>query len=248
MNIFYGINTVKNLIKYKCTYIEKIFLCLMKKNIKLMNLKKIILYKKINLVIFSPDIFKKKFNKLNVSHQGIIVFVKKKIFNFKLNDFLNKINKKNSFFLVLNNIMNPYNLGACIRIAVAAGINGIIVSKNNTVSIENSIVHKTSSGSIYKIFIFQFSNILNIINIFKNKKYFIVGTTIENYNNIFNYNFSKINSLVLVLGSEDKGIKKSIKKKCDILINIPIKNINSLNLSVACGISVFEILRQKKLF
>ncbi len=248
MNIFYGINTVKNLLKYKYTYIEKVFLCLRKKNIKLMNLKKIILYKKINLIVFSPEIFKKKFNKLNISHQGVIVFIKKNIFNFRLNDFLNRIKKKNSFFLILNNIMNPYNLGACIRTAVASGISGIIVSKNNTVSIENSIVHKTSSGSIYKTFIFQYSNISNIINIFKNKKYFVIGTTIEKYNCIFNYNFSKINSLVLILGSEDKGIKKSIKKKCDILVNIPIKNINSLNLSVACGISIFEILRQKKLF
>ncbi len=246
---FYGINTVKNLILYKKFYINKIFLCVNKNNIRLLKLKKIIIENKICLEILNKYVFNKKFKKFNFIHQGIIALVKNNIFFNNKNKLLNIIKNKNKFFLILDNINSPYNLGSCIRTSVAANIDCIIISKNNSVSIENNIVHKISTGSIYKIFIFQVNSISNIINLLKLYKIKIIGTCTEsnNNNNLYNINFNYYNSCALILGSEKIGMKNSLKKKCDFLINIPIFNINSLNISVAYGIIIFEILRKKKI-
>lgn len=244
---FYGINTVKNLILYKKSYINKIFLCINKNNIRLLKLKKIIIENRISLEILNKYIFNKKFKKFNFIHQGIIALVNNNLFFNNKNKLLNIIKSKNKKFLILDNINSPYNLGSCIRTAVAANMDCIIISKNNSVSIENNIVHKISTGSIYKIFIIQVNSINNIVNLLKLYKIKIIGTCTDSNNNLYNINFNYYNSYALILGSEKIGIKYSLKKKCDFLINIPIFNINSLNISVAYGIIIFEILRQKKL-
>ncbi len=247
-NFFYGIDTVKNLILYKKSYINKIYLCVNnKKNIRLLNLKKIIIENKIFFEILNKYIFEKKFKKFRFIHQGVIALVKNIIFHNNKNKFLNIIKKKEKSFLILDNINSPYNLGSCIRTAVAANIDCIIISKNNSVSIENNIVHKISTGSIYKIFIFQVNSISKIINFLKLYKVKILGTCIKSKNYIYNINFNCYNSYALILGSEKIGVKSSLKKKCDILLNIPIFNINSLNVSVSYGIIIFEILRQKNI-
>ncbi len=245
-NFFYGIDTIKNLILYKKSYIYKIFLCINKKNKRLLNLKKLIILNKISLHILNINMFKKKFNKFNFVHQGIIALVKNKLFHNNYNKFLSIIkSKKNKIFLILDNINSPYNLGSCIRTAVAANIDCIIISKNNSASIENNIVHKVSTGSIYKIFIFQVDSINKIVKFLKFKNIKIIGTYLKGINNLYNINFNNYNSFALILGSEKNGIKNSLKKNCDLLVNIPIFNINSLNVSVCYGIIIFEILRQK---
>ncbi len=248
INFFYGINTIKNLILYKKKYINKIFLCLNKKNIKLLNLKKIIINEKISFQILNKYIFKKKFKKFNFIHQGIIALVKNKLFNNNNEKKLLYIikNKKLNNLLILDNINSPYNLGSCIRTAVAANIDCIIVSKNNSVSIENNIVHKISNGAIYKILIFEVLSIYKIIIFLKLYNFKIIGTCINSKKNLYDINFLNYKNYALILGSEKNGIKLSIKKKCDILLNIPIFKINSLNVSVAYGIIIFEILRQIK--
>ncbi len=245
-NFYYGIDTVKNLILYKKSYIYKIYLCINKKNIRLLNIKKIIIKNKIFLEVLNKYIFNKKFKRFNFIHQGIIALVKNKLFSNNKSKFFTILKKKNKSFLILDNINSPYNLGSCIRTAVAANIDCIIISKNNSVSIENNIVHKVSTGSIYKIFIFQVNSISKIINLFKLYKIKIIGTCIKSKNYLYNINFNYYNSYALILGSEKIGMKLSLKRKCDILLNIPIFNINSLNVSVSYGIIIFEILRQKK--
>lgn len=244
--IFYGINTVKNLLKYKYIYIKKIYLCLSKNNIRLLNIKKLIIYKKINFEIIKSYLFKKKFNKLNIVHQGVIAFVSNKLFNNSFNNFfyyIKKNIKKKIKILLLDNINSPYNLGSCIRTSVAAGIDWIIISKKNSVSILNSIVHKVSTGSIYKINILEVLNLNIILKFLKKNNISILGTCLKSNNSLYNINFLKLKSFALILGSEKNGIKKSFKKKCDFLFKIPIKNINSLNVSVSYGIIIFELLK-----
>ncbi len=239
---FYGLRTVKNLIKFKSNYIKKIFL-INKNNkkviriIKLINLNNIF-YKKVDSIFF------KKFNSFN--HQGILAIIKKKkIFYNKINDFIKLIkDKKKHFFLILDTINSPNNLGSCIRTAVAANIDAIIITKHNSVSLENNIVHKVSMGAIYKIFIITINNLNNIINLLKKYNFFLLCTDLNSKNSIYKFNCSNYNSIALILGSEEKGVRKKIKEKSNFLFKIPIKNINSLNVSVSSGIIIFEILRQ----
>ncbi len=249
-NYYYGINTVKNLILYNYKYIYKIFLLSKRDDVKFLKLKDLILRKKISFVLVKSIFLKKIIGNKNINHQGIIALVKKGLlFRNNINNLLNLIKKLNKhFFLILDRINDPYNLGSCIRTAVAFGVNVIIVSKNNSVSIHNNIVHKVSNGAIYKIFIIEVVSISNIINILRKYNFFIFGSCNYAKNNILNIQFSKYNSIALILGSESNGIYDVFKKKCNVLFRIPILKINSLNVSVTNGLIIFEIFKQFSLF
>ncbi len=242
--IFYGLHVVKNLLKYKNSFIKEIFI---------LKSKRVLFYKKFNFLLFKKIkitlVNKGYLNSLtkNRNHQDICVLIKKNFFLFYKKKILNIINKiKYPIFLILDRINDVYNLGSCIRTAVASGIiNVILVTKHNSVSILNSVVHKITSGALYKINIFEINNINNLIIFLKKYNFFIIGTCLKSKNSIFSFNFKDFKKPIgLILGSEKNGIKESIKKKCDFLFRIPIKNINSLNISIANSILIFEILRQ----
>ncbi len=241
---FYGFNTIKNLIKFKSNYIKKIFL-IKKNSQRFLEIKKLVILNNISYKV----VYNFSFKNINyVKHQGFIAFIKKKMFFNSMENFIDLIHKKKKhFFLILDSIDNPNNLGSCIRTAVAANIDAIILSKHNSVSIENNIVHKVSTGSIYKIFIIIVNNIANIINLLNKYNFFIFGTDINSKTSIYKINFNKYNSIAIILGSEKSGIRKKIKEKCNFLFKIPTKNVNSLNVSVSSGIIIFEIIRQKNL-
>ncbi len=239
---FYGFWTIKNLVNYKFNYIEKIF-CINSNKRKYIDLLNLIKIKNIPYEIVNRNYFN-RFSKFN--HQGILALIKKKkMFCSNINDLLNIIKKKKKhFFLILDSIDNPNNLGSCIRTAVAANIDSIIITNYNTVSIDNNIVHKVSMGSLYKIFILVVNNINNVINLLNKYNFLLLSTDLNSKNSIYKFNFNNYNSIAVILGSENKGVKKKIKEKCNFLFRIPIKNINSLNVAVSSGIIIFEILRQ----
>ncbi len=242
-NLFYGINVVKNLIKFKYNYIKEIFLVNNRNDLKFKNIK----YLSKKYFIKTNLVKKNYFNflsKKNINHQGIIALIKNKIFNFNENNLIKLLNNKNVFILILDRIDNPYNLGSCIRTAVAFGVDCIIITKKHSVSIYNNIVHKASSGSIYKINIFECINLLKLINLLLKYNFYIIGTCLKSNNLLSSYNkiYSKLS---LILGSEKSGIKNNIKKKCNILLKIPILNINSLNISVSNGIFLYKLLFRK---
>ncbi len=242
-NLFYGFNVIKNLLKYKYNCVKEIYMVNFKNNLRFNKIKYLSnkYFIKINLVN------KNYFNFLNnkyINHQNIIAYINKKLFNFNIEKFLNLLKKNNNkslFFLILDSINDPYNLGSCIRTAVGLGVNCIIISKYNSVSIYNNIVHKSSSGSIYKIFLLQF-NILKIINLLLEYNFYIIGTCLKTNNFLFNFNLNRYKKIALILGSESNGLKKNIKSKCNILFKIPIIKINSLNVSVANGIFLYQLL------
>ncbi len=244
-NIFYGINVIKNLIIYKFNYIK--FICMLKdrKDIRFNIIKNIAkkFFIKINFV--NKNYF--NFISYKYNHQGIIAYTRSYMFNFKYKNFIDylksqKKNKKSIKILILDRINNPYNLGSCIRTAVGIGINIIIISKKYSVSIYNNLVHKTSSGAIYKILILECNNILNILSVLKLYDFYIIGTCLKSHNYLYNNKFiKKYTNIVILLGSENKGIKNNIKNQCDLLLKIPIKTINSFNVSVANGIILYTL-------
>ncbi len=242
-NYFYGINVVKNLIKFKYKFIKEIFLVNNRFDIKFKKIKYLSnkYFIKINLV--HKNYFNYLSNK-NINHQGILAVINNNIFNFKKNDLIKLLNKKFVFILILDRINNPYNLGSCIRTAVAFGVDCIIISKKDSASIYNNIVHKTSSGSIYKINIFECKNLYKIIDLLYKYNVYVIGTCLKSISLLSNFN-NNYNKISLILGSEEKGIKNNIKKKCNILLKIPILNINSLNVSVSNGIFLYKLLYKK---
>ena len=171
-------------------------------------------------------------------HQGIILDVS----DFEYSELSDLYDEE--IIVVLDHLEDPHNLGAIIRTCEAAGIKSLVIPKNRQVLI-NSTVMKTSVGTLNNVNIALVSNIANSLDILKKNGFWIVGTTL---NNSIDYREIDYNGkIVLVIGNEANGISDIVAKKCDFLAKIPMYGeTNSLNASVAAGIMIYEIIRNRK--
>jgi len=150
-----------------------------------------------------------------------------------------------ALILVLDEIQDPHNVGAILRSAECSGVNGVILTKHNSATI-TSTVTKVSAGATEHLKICQVNNLSQTIDELKEKGFWIVGSSLENAKNYTEVDY-KI-PIALIVGNEEKGIRKLTASKCDFLVKIPmLGKIQSLNVSVATGILLFEILRQRGL-
>ncbi|QJC35656.1 23S rRNA (guanosine(2251)-2'-O)-methyltransferase RlmB [Enterobacteriaceae endosymbiont of Donacia sparganii] len=241
-DIIFGMHSIINTLKKKPISLKEIFILNSKK--KSNKIKELFYYVKkynINIHKVNKKWLDKKTN--NSIHQGImgIINISKSL---NEEDIIKIINiSKNILILILDRITDPHNLGACIRNAVAFNVNMIILPKNHSVKI-NATVKKISCGTAEDIPIIFVKSLINIINILKSYNIYIAGTDSNKKNNII-YSKKLKYPICLIIGSENKGIRPIIKKKCDLLFSIPMfNNLNSLNVSVATGICLFEITRQ----
>ena len=146
--------------------------------------------------------------------------------------------------LILDSIQDPRNLGACLRSANAAGVSHVIINKDGSAPI-NSLVHRTSAGAINSLEIFHVTNLSRIIQQIKKRDIWVVGLDGNTESSIYNVDLTS--SIAIVVGSEGKGIRSLIKKNCDQIVSIPMAgNIESLNVSVATAIALFESKRQRE--
>ena len=146
--------------------------------------------------------------------------------------------------MILDEVQDPHNLGACFRIASAFDLSGIIVPKNNSVGI-TPVVSKVASGAVNHIPFFSVTNLSRTIDSLKEHNFFIYAA--DGYSELSIYDQSFSGNVALVMGSEGKGIRRLTKDKCDLTFSIPISgSIESLNVSVATGICVSEIRRKLK--
>lgn len=178
------------------------------------------------------------------NHQGIILEVEDYQV-LTLDAFLGKLDyDQNPLVVMLDGITDPHNFGAIIRTAEAGGVAGIIVPKNRSASI-NSTVIKVSSGAIEHIDIVEVVNLRNAIESMKGKGFWTVGTDLSSEKSYQDIDVDT--PLLLVIGSEGKGMSKLLKETVDYNVKIDMAGrINSLNASVSAGILIFDILRKKK--
>ncbi len=145
--------------------------------------------------------------------------------------------------LILDSIQDTHNVGAILRSAECSGVNGVIVTKHNSAPINETVV-KTSAGATEHVKIAQVNNLVNTIDELKEKGFWIVGSSLENAKPYTEIDY-KI-PIALIVGNEEKGIRKLTADKCDFLVQIPMTGkLQSLNVSVATGILLFEIMRQQ---
>lgn len=159
-----------------------------------------------------------------------------------LEDLLENAKDQVSFFVILDGIADPHNFGAIIRSCECAGVHGIVIPKNRACLV-NETVMRTSTGAIANMPICMVTNLKEAIDCFKKNNIwtFVAETGGEN---IYSKNLKM--PIAIVIGSEGNGVKQSLRTYCDGIITIPLQGkVNSLNASVACGIVVFEILRQR---
>ncbi|NLM63125.1 MAG: 23S rRNA (guanosine(2251)-2'-O)-methyltransferase RlmB [Mollicutes bacterium] len=167
------------------------------------------------------------------NHQGIIL----KVPDYKYFDIDDFINKEESLIVILDHLEDPHNLGAIIRTCEAASVDGIIIPKDRSVSV-NATVMKVSSGALENVKIAQVTNLVNTIKELKNKGFWIIGADMDGTD------FEKIDyqgKIALVIGNEGKGLSRLVRKECDFIASIPMYGkINSLNASVAAGIIIYK--------
>ena len=173
------------------------------------------------------------------NHQGIIMDVGDDEY-CDLDDIITE----NGMIVILDHLEDPHNFGAIIRTCVAAGVDGIIIPKDRSVSV-NSTVMKTSVGSAINMKICMVTNLNQAIHYLKEKGYWIYASDMDGecYTDT---DYS--GNVALVIGNEGKGISDLVKKSSDYIISIPMsEKQESLNASVAAGILIYEVRRQKNL-
>ncbi len=174
-------------------------------------------------------------------NQGFIAFTSDYEY-FEIEDIIEATSEKDGFIVILNEILDPHNLGSIIRVCECAGVDGIIIGKDRSASV-NDTVMRISQGALNHVKVARVTNINNAIDQLKDNGYWVFGAEA---NGCEMYKTDLTGKICLVIGGEDSGVKRLTKEKCDGIISIPMfGKINSLNASVACGVAVYEAVRQR---
>lgn len=183
-----------------------------------------------------------------INHQGIIASVSPKA-RLTLEELIQKCQPaieagQYPLILALDNITDARNFGAIIRTADAAGVTGIIIPKHGSTGF-GAAVSKTASGAEESVDIVQVTNLVTTLKTLKEKKFWIYGTTLSG--DSVEYTMARYDMpIVLVMGSEGEGLGRLVEETCDVRIHLPMLGVvDSLNVSVATGVFLYEILRQQ---
>jgi 23S rRNA (guanosine2251-2'-O)-methyltransferase len=177
-------------------------------------------------------------------HQGIAAKVKD-IQTYSLAELLQKRKSDQPLFIALDEIQDPHNLGAILRTADCAGADGVIICKHNSVGLTPAAV-KTSTGAAYTVPVAVVNNMSAALKELKKEGYWIVGTDMKDARDYREGIYDV--PLVLVIGSEGKGISPLVKKQCDYMVTLPMRgSISSLNASVAAAILMYEVQNKREM-
>ena len=185
-------------------------------------------------------------------HQGVVARVVDTPIPYKdIHDILESDLTEPPFFLVLDGVEDPHNLGACLRVADAMGVHAVIAPKDRAVGL-NATVRKVASGAAETVPFIAVTNLARTLRELKDAGVFVVGTTLDTPKGMDTpsslLNTKLDGSIALVLGSEGDGIRRLTAENCDALVTIPMfGSVESLNVSVASGICLYEARRQRSL-
>jgi len=239
--LIYGIHASQALIKSGAERIINVWLDRERKDGKFQAIKES--FGNIGVRIDYVD--KKTLEKLSKggNHQGVLLSVK--LPQEYTEEALKKAVKRadgNAFYLVLDQVTDPHNFGACLRTALAAGVQGVIVPKDNACRL-NATVCKVASGAAELLPVYRVTNLVRSLKWLKSEGVWLTGAAGEAQLDIFDAELT--GSVAIVMGSEGKGLRLLTQQQCDQLVKIPMsKDVESLNVSVATGIILYEVVRQ----
>lgn len=176
-------------------------------------------------------------------HQGIIARIvpAKELNENDLDQIL--ANKQNPLLLILDGVTDPHNLGACLRTADAAGVDAVIVPKDKSAQL-TSTARKVACGAAETVPLVRVTNLARTMRELQERNVWIIGTAGEAAESL--YQVKLTGAIALVMGAEGDGMRRLTREHCDQLVSIPMAgSVSSLNVSVATGVCLFEIVRQK---
>ena len=188
-------------------------------------------------------------------HQGVVARVKAVAQVTSLDELLENLEAKNAalpveqrvspLILVLDGVTDPHNLGACLRVADGAGVHAVIAPKDHAAGI-NATVAKVASGAAETVPYFMVTNLARTLNELKERNIWVIGTSDAASQTVYQADLK--GPVALVLGAEGDGMRQLTAKTCDLLVKIPMQGaVESLNVSVASGVCLYEAVRQRML-
>jgi 23S rRNA (guanosine2251-2'-O)-methyltransferase len=177
------------------------------------------------------------------SHQGVVAVTPSKQYS-DLDDVLAAKRGKHSLVVVLDGVEDPHNLGAILRTADAAGADGVVIPERRAAGVTPTVA-KASAGASEHLAIAKVTNISRTLEKLKSKNLWVVGLDERGGQSYESVDYKM--DCAVVLGAEGKGVHDLVRKKCDFLVSIPmLGNVPSLNVSVAAGVVLYEIVRQRR--
>ncbi len=234
-----GINAVNEIISIRPNSVTTLFIE-DDKGKRIQELDQLAKRNNIEVVLQDPSFFQKNFSEMN--HQSVAIICHKRLEENE-NYLESLFEKDNLLLLILEHITDPHNVGACIRTAAAAGVDAVIVPKNRSCHLTPT-VRKISSGGAELIPFVVVTNIVRTINKLKSAGVMIYGTDMKasKLHNEITYG----DKSALIIGSEDKGLKRLTLENCDEIIKIKMPGrIESLNASVSTGVMLFQMINQQ---
>jgi 23S rRNA (guanosine2251-2'-O)-methyltransferase len=242
MAIIYGINPVCEALESGVDGIRKMIVAKGRGGENLGSLLKLAEQRKIEVEFREREYLDRLTGR--ATHQGVLCFVPE--FSYAgVEDVIEHrlASYRDSLVLILDSVTDPQNLGTLIRSAHCFGVNGVIIPENRAASVNPAAV-KASAGATQRTLIARVVNIANAIDTLKERGFWIYGAEAEAGEDIRRVDYQ--GHVALVMGSEGKGLRPLVKKKCDFLISIPMGGkINSLNVSVAAGVILFDIFTKR---
>ena len=239
----YGLHSVEALLKKQPSRINQLIMLKERRDPKIQLLIDLAKQQQIKIEFVSRQALDQRANKDN--HQGVIAVCEKgQVYSEQhLEKILMELTEP-AFFLILDGVQDPHNLGACLRSADAAGVHAVIAPKDKSVGL-TATVSKVASGAAETVPFIQVTNLARTMRFLKDNHIWLFGAAGDGEKTLFEADFTL--PLALVLGAEGSGMRRLTREHCDFLLNIPMQgSVSSLNVSVATGIFLFEALRQRR--
>lgn len=180
-----------------------------------------------------------------VAHQGVVA--QAAAFAYAEVDELLEIARQRGeepFLLLLDEIEDPHNLGSILRTAECTGVHGVVIPKRRSAGLTATVL-KTSAGAAEHVPVARVTNLAQTIDKLKDAGVWVAGTDVSAAQDVYKTKFDM--PLAVVIGNESKGMGRLVKEKCDFLVKLPmLGKLNSLNASVAAGVLMYEVVRQRR--
>lgn len=238
--IIFGFHAVTSRLRHEASSVEELYADTGRTDRRMQDLLKVA--RAAGVRIISAD--SQRLDKMTGTrrHQGVVAMAAPLSLARNLDELLDAI-EGDPLLLVLDGITDPHNLGACLRVADSVGAHGVIAPKDRSVGI-NATVEKVASGAAETVPYITVTNLARTLRQLKERGVWVVGTADDSGKSLYEPNYS--GATVFVMGSEGEGMRRLTRETCDELVAIPMfGSVESLNISVASGICLYEARRQR---
>lgn len=242
-----GLHSVKAALKSSASEIEKLLVQKDRRDTRLRDLR--MLAQK--HAIETEEVNRALLNELapDLQHQGVVAVLRASSEGVRddlagfIKEALEKPRTGALLLLVLDEVQDPHNLGACLRSADAAGVDAVVVPANNSVGL-TPVVRKVACGAAETVPLFQVTNLQRAITELQDLGVWVYGAAGEASSSL--YQIDLTGHVALIMGAEGRGMRRLTREQCDDLFHLPMQGeVSSLNVSVAAGVSLFEVVRQR---